>query len=207
MKSIFLIILLFVNNSFACMVADPSKEEKSKKEAVFIDPASASGIYAGTVVEGLIRNKFEIDKEWTKRFPNFKLEGTSELCDGPPDYPVGTKYLVLLVHGLKLENFDTANFNNSLIINLKDAQPFIDKLANLKMPKNSINPSWQYCTQDSQCVLEKGICGEEIGINAKYLTSWKSFILNSEKSKFCFIKKFTNRQKNAHKCINNFCGE
>jgi hypothetical protein len=82
----------------------------------------------------------------------------------------------------------------------------IYKLAYKKDFVGEINPSWQFCESDNECILSKNQCGKLIGVNKKYQQDYLDFLKTKIVKNDCSKEVPTQSGKsNEIKCIENFC--
>ncbi|MGZ3789442.1 MAG: hypothetical protein ACXVLQ_13015 [Bacteriovorax sp.] len=82
----------------------------------------------------------------------------------------------------------------------------IKKLANKKDFVGEINPSWQYCESDIECIQSKNWCGRLIGVNKKYQKDYMDFLKSKLKKADCSKDVPIQAGKAADsKCVENFC--
>lgn len=97
---------------------------------------------------------------------------------------------------------DKISVTSGLFQEVSTAGFFIKKLDKLNVSNKSVNPTWSYCENDSECGVVKNQCQNDLVINNAYK---KSFLdsLDAEKNADC--SKETFRTVIAPKCIENFC--
>jgi hypothetical protein len=86
------------------------------------------------------------------------------------------------------------------------AQMAIEKLALRNDFIGEINPSWEFCESDGECIKINNRCGNPIAVNKKYQKNYLDF-LKSKKIKFeCSqMQKTRTESKDVPKCIENYC--
>ncbi|MFA6236245.1 MAG: hypothetical protein WC635_02870 [Bacteriovorax sp.] len=90
-------------------------------------------------------------------------------------------------------------------INDQYAKDAIEKLASRNTFSGSVNPSWQFCEADRECIIKNNQCGYPIAVNKKYQKNYLDF-LKTIKTKTDCTKVSLKALKSEVKCIENFCG-
>lgn len=164
------------------------------------DPArNADVVVVGKIFEDANGMQFLIpEKRWTKSPNEIYLPEAIDLNDlreGRKKKGItGEKYLLYM-----------SIFTNGKVIELlKNSRNTIDKFAEKKYYWNSVNPSWQFCEADKECVRTKNLCQNIIGINKKYLKAYKAYLKAKKKKIDCSEEVKT--KTSASKCVENFCG-
>lgn len=83
------------------------------------------------------------------------------------------------------------------------AKNVIKKLVMKKDFIGEINPSWQFCETDLECVQAKNQCGNLIGVNTEYEKDYLNFIKFKKLKVDCSKSEIS--KASASKCLENFC--
>lgn len=113
----------------------------------------------------------------------------------------GMKYIFFSVN--KTDNKGNLKPGLSTVRSLRASEEIITKLAGIKKFFGEINPSWQFCEYDNECMLSKNQCGNTIGVNKKYEKDYLSF-LKTKKGKIDCSKVEMPKSRTL-KCVGSFC--
>lgn len=184
---------------------------KIPKEYKALDnnPIMAKTLAVGNLTEDLQGEKFFNGvKGWTLFPKQFHLRKRSDERQSLFRFgDIGERYLFYSLNNTS-ENgvLDDFAYFNLLPLKSFKAKELIRKLASRKVFVGEINPSWQFCEADSECVQSKNQCGEFIGVNKEYQKDYLGF-LNSKKVKTDCSKSITSGliKSKESKCVENFC--
>lgn len=103
-------------------------------------------------------------------------------------------------HGI----LNSDSYYKVMSVNSEKAKKLITKLADRQEFVGEINPSWQFCESDNECMRSKNMCGSLIGVNKKYEKHYLDF-LKTNKLKLDCSKESTKTKTAESKCVENFC--
>lgn len=173
------------------------------------DPVGlADTVVVGTLTEDSAGKQYLlIERGWTLYPEKIYVPSTvnfDKLREGYKKMGVtGQKYFLYM----SKEAEDKEKYIGPMVLNLlKDSKLTIEKFAKKRDFTGIINPSWQFCESDIECVKSKNQCGKQIGINKKYEKDYLSF-LKQKKYKTDCSKSVTAElaTSNDTKCVENFC--
>lgn len=196
MKFAFLILLLSLR-VLAC------KCDSAAVQDMYNNPAIAETAFVGKS-EGRGKNRiFKVLQSWTPFKSVVKAPATSK-CS--LDTKPGHTYLIYsIVPVEKAEKRDIGfTICDSFASEIEDAEPLIEKLAARQVDNDvSPNPSWFYCTNEKDCVTEKGVCSDAIGVNKKFRERMKLWALKTAPTVNCISSRDIPSGKAF--CKNYFC--
>lgn len=188
MMTLFFLWKLLISTAMSCSIQDNHLLD------VMLEPTTANLAVVGIVEEKGGELFFKIKKHWTAHRSSYEIDQES-ICSTPPI--AGKSYLYLSANSLD-EKIDSIK---GVFYEISKAGSLIKKLENKVIFDNKINPSFQYCETDSQCVGMKNECNELHVINIKYEN--KPLITTRPKSQSC--AKFFRLKGDLFTCLNNFC--
>jgi hypothetical protein len=120
---------------------------------------------------------------------------------------VGEKYVFYSLEKTNEKGeLDKHAYSNLISIKSKKAKEVISKLASRQDFIGEINPSWQFCEADSECVKSKNQCNGLIGLNIKYQKNYLDFLKTKPVKTDCTKMAEDKKGKpNQSKCTDNFC--
>lgn len=209
MYKISLVILSFL------LISNVNATAKSLSfERLYRDPVTfANVVVVGKLIEDSSGRQFIIpERGWTaypERInipPKFDIDRQNENKKGI----VGKKYLLYMTKEARYEEVqskDQYKFIGHLVIELlQDAKATIEKFSEKKDFVGEINPSWQFCESDKECVQAKNQCGKLIAVNKKYQKDYLNFLKTNKIKVDCSKEIQTQASCNKEsKCIDFFC--
>jgi hypothetical protein len=173
------------------------------------DPTTADTLVVGTLKENKEGEQYLItEKGWTvypakiniplKRFSRAVIRKQGTAGEKQLYYSVGT----INTKG----ELDSTGYEGVIPLNTVKAKEIINKLANKKDFVGEINPSWQFCESDIECVQSKNLCGKSIGVNKKYQKNYLDFLKLKKIKTECSKDLSVQIEKIGEpKCVENFC--
>jgi hypothetical protein len=191
-------ILLWSAQSYACK-CDPGPVQQ-----MYNNPIMAATAFVGKS-EGRGKNRvFKVVQSWTPFKGVIKAPATSK-CS--LDTRPGHTYLIYSLATLEQVEKRKIGFTicDSFASEIDDAEPIIEKLAD-KPANNDVspNPSWFYCTDSKDCVTEKGVCSDAIGVNKKFRERMKLWALKTSENVNCISSQWDHPSGKVF-CKNYFC--
>ena len=191
-KVIFFISIFYFSEAFAC------KMDMSDINALDDNPSLATVFLVGTIVGSEFRKVLNVN--WPLKMGSIKIDSSHCLA---PRAILNKDYLYL--SNKKIDTIDKMGIGklDGLLIELKDARKYIDKLAMKKEIKvGELNLLWKYCQENKECVEIKNTCNVSESVNKKYKSNYDDFMKNSRVKKDC---KSLGNKKSENNCINYFC--
>lgn len=185
----FIVFYPNVGHSCKCSV-DPSE--------LLQHPENAPVAIVGKIVESKGYYSLVLVKNWSEGIEKIKLSA-GKSCD-PSGLKIGANY-ILLAKGTSRE-MPYANSCTSILIELSESREVIKKLTK-KNFVGEINPSWQFCEANTECIRSKNECGNLIGVNQKYLKNYLSFLRIKKKKTEC--SNSVSEVSNISRCVESFC--
>ena len=217
-----LILLFFLTSSFelfACKILPPPPHERgSIDDTEFLSKflSSAKNIYVGKIVNDNreFRRKpvqvFKVKKIWKSDVPDINAQEWFKREMQIQNKRYGENDFVSSVSGgfcgnnhyLKREEIPNKYYlylgttSIQYTIPIEKAKALIMKLKNVDTRKN-INPSWQFCESDNQCVKAGSKCS--ISLNKDYVSQFNT-LLKTVNDTHCNANKIV-----TSKCVEWFC--
>lgn len=202
-KSIFLCFLLtyfFLSNTAnPCTVIKRQSIEKGIADAQLIVIGKVERRKEGNKEVKFLR----VLKKWTPALDEIKLkEPAAGGCDTPAVLE-GKVYLFVNAFPVRnsSENIEGISESSSYYIRISSADLYMNKLAEMKLANMQINPAYEYCLYDNECISVSSTCNTTDNINIKFQASYLNFLKEKNDGKTCDI---TNVKTEAV-CINFFC--
>jgi hypothetical protein len=169
------------------------------------DPTLGNLIVIGKIIEVNGAQLLIPERAWTDYPENILLHELIDIYDARKGWNkqgvAGEKYLYFMLNRSSIKNVLRGQH---FLVWIKNARPDIEKLAKKKDFVGEINPSWQFCESDNECVQSKNQCGKPIGVNKKYQKKYLDF-LKTKKIKTECSKEAQASKSGESKCGENFC--
>jgi hypothetical protein len=189
----FFAALVLIPSAYACKV-DLRGVQLVEKEPYLAKTAVTGTVLIGKDGEATLK----VNKYWGKHLSSYKLNYLLSECSVHvvPSF----EYLFLSLSEIK-ENAMIGK-SGGTFIKLSESKEYMEKLSSLTNFSGEINPAWQFCEKDDECVTSKNKCNIKIGVNRKYESTYLDFLKESNRKWDCSKK---NEKQIAGKCINSFC--
>lgn len=141
-------------------------------------PETAKTMATGILTRNLSGNHvFVTERKWTYSPPRIKMELVYDELE-PPVNPgnAGERYLLYSQEEVKTGGNLHGSKVQIIPLNSAEAKEAILKYADRKEFIGDINPSWQFCETDNDCVQSRNQCGSLIGINKNYQKNYSAFL-------------------------------
>jgi hypothetical protein len=198
MRNCFIIFIsLFLSQqSFACMVSTYNAS------ITLNNPLLAPFIGIGVItINEKSQINLNLDKGWGKFKSEYRIFPLCEL-EGRKNF----KYLFIA----KLRYGDTdepLTMGAGSLVELNNSRKEMQILAVRNDFNGVINPAWQYCESDAECVDSENQCKERVGVNKTYLKQYSDYLKlkfkSKRKLKECSAKKEIENIKST--CVDSFC--
>lgn len=201
MAKVFSYLTVLVSFILIPNIAYTCKCDESRLRKFFIDPSSAPVALVGKLNGTQYRIFLKVVKNWTQNQNEVNV-GAGTDCDYS-NLKFGKMYLLLAEKSFNMEGANKVSPCDSLLFELSDeTDSIIKNLSPKKYFYGEINPSWQFCKRDNECLQVKNKCGNYIGVNKKYKDTYLDFLKTTTKKFDCSKRTPT---ASVSKCIDNFC--
>lgn len=172
-------------------------------------PEVSKTLASGVLVRDWSGNQiFITERRWTKSPSQINMDKVYGENYGPADRGVsGRKYLLYSPDETKPDGKLVSSSVEIVELNSTEAKDIIIKLASKSDFVGEINPSWQFCESDNECMQTKNQCGELIGISKNYEKDYLGFLKSKVRLIDCSKIKSNKNDMNGMKCIDHFCSE
>lgn len=171
-----------------------------KTQELSQDPTKAKSVYVGVINEKNGNIVLNVERSWTAPPLIAVYVGATQDPCPHENYLPNVKYLFYA-----LNDYQAFVKKSSWIFvmePLKGSRGTIEKFSS-KDFVGEINPSWQFCEDDLECVQLKNQCGNLIGVNKKHKKDYL-FFLKTKKAKLDCLKA-GDTKIGISKCVENFC--
>jgi hypothetical protein len=168
-------------------------------------PLNANILASGKLVRSLWSGKlyFKTQRDWNLNSSQLVV---APVCDSSIKWEAGKSFLYFTSH---LGDSRQLTFDSNIIpINSSESKEVILKFASSNNFIGEINPSWQYCESDNECVQVENQCGKSIGVNKNFKVNYLEFLKSKKFKRECSNASSSQNEKSENpKCIDNFCNE
>jgi hypothetical protein len=194
-----MLIILFISyDAFPC--SQSSATFFNTKELAK-DPTKAKAIYVGVVNEKNGNIFLNVERNWTAAPLIAVNVGSTQNPCPHENYLPNIKYLFYALNDYQA--FVKKSSWIFIMEPLKGSKSTIEKFSSRKYFVGEINPSWQFCESDSDCVQSKNLCRKTIGINKKYEKDYLNFLKNKKAITNC--SEVEKAKPSVTRCVENFC--
>ena len=174
------------------------------------DPSTAKTLATGKITENIWGTQFFVgERGWTffpTRFEVKKIYIPNEDSSTKRGI-VGESYLFYSIEKTNINGeLNSSSYIGLITLKSLKAKEVITKLASKKDFVGEINPSWQFCESDKECIQSKKQCGKPIGVNKNYQKDYLDFLKTKKIKIECSKNNSVQTGKpSISKCVENFC--
>lgn len=169
-----------------------------------LDPKLAKSLAVGTLVKRWPgKFAFITERNWGGVPSEIQVEN---VCNNGIEKRIGEKFLLFSKHD---RSKSPSVLGDELMpLNSPESTELINTFATKTNFAGELNPSWQFCKFDSDCVHVLNHCEEKVGINKKYLEKFTSNLRKISPSTVCKTDlKKSNIDAPHPQCVDNFCSK
>jgi hypothetical protein len=168
------------------------------------NPLEAKVLASGKLVHSLWTGKlyFIRQRNWNVNFSKIEV---ADDCDNNIKRQAGKSFLYFNSNENRSEQLTIDS--NIIPFDSLHAKATILKFAKINNFVGEINPSWQFCEADNECIQVKNQCGNTIGINKDFSLNYFEFLKSKKIANECSKSKSVKNEIGKPECIDNFCNE